>query len=241
MENPSLLAREREVEIARTKLTNDLAVLCSPGIFANLGHSLKQEALESGDRLWEKLKAQAAANPAAVMAIAAGLGWRLMKRPPIASSLIGLGLFSLLRTSAKPLDPRTSFLRQSARSLQGQGEELASAIGETAARAKDTIAEKSAETWDSTKDKIQEWTDQAGGQLVETSSKAKSAGEAILQSARRQQHDLRDEIADVATATKDTLRDEDTRNVVLIGIAGLAVAAALGIAAQKRIVEPIEG
>ena len=54
MENPSLLAREREVEIARTKLTNDLAVLCSPGIFANLGHSLKQEALESGDRLWEK-------------------------------------------------------------------------------------------------------------------------------------------------------------------------------------------
>jgi len=237
MENPSLLAREREVEIARTKLTNDLAVLCSPGIFANLGHSLKQEALESGDRLWEKLKAQAAANPAAVMAIAAGLGWRLMKRPPIASSLIGLGLFSLLRTSAKPLDPRTSFLRQSARSLQGQGEELASAIGETAARAKDTIAEKSAETWDSTKDKIQEWTDQAGGQLV----KAKSAGEAILQSARRQQHDLRDEIADVATATKETLRDEDTRNVVLIGIAGLAVAAALGIAAQKRIVEPIEG
>jgi len=237
MENPSLLAREREVEIARTKLTNDLAVLCSPGIFANLGHSLKQEALESGDRLWEKLKAQAAANPAAVMAIAAGLGWRLMKRPPIASSLIGLGLFSLLRTSAKPLDPRTSFLRQSARSL----EELASAIGETAARAKDTIAEKSAETWDSTKDKIQEWTDQAGGQLVETSSKAKSAGEAILQSARRQQHDLRDEIADVATATKETLRDEDTRNVVLIGIAGLAVAAALGIAAQKRIVEPIEG
>jgi hypothetical protein len=62
-----------------------------------------------------------------------------------------------------------------------------------------------------------------------------------LQSARRQQHDLRDEIADVATATKETLRDEDTRNVVLIGIAGLAVAAALGIAAQKRIVEPIEG
>ena len=124
------------------------------------------------------------------MAIAAGLGWRLMKRPPIASSLIGLGLFSLLRTSARPLDPRTSFLRQSARSLRGQGEDLASAIGETAARAKDTIAEKSAETWDSTKDKIQEWTDQAGGQLVETSSKAKSAGEAILQSARRQQHVL---------------------------------------------------
>ena len=241
MESPSLRTREREVESARTKLTEDLAVLCSPRILADFGHSLKQEALVSRDRLWEKLKAQAAANPAAVMAIAAGLGWRLMKRPPIASSLIGLGLFSLLRTSAKPLDPGTSFLRQSARSLKGQGEELASAIGETATRAKDNISAKSAETWDSTKDKIQEWTEQAGEQLVETSSKAKNAGEAILESARRQQHDLRDEIADVATATKETLRDEDTRNVVLIGIAGLAVAAALGIAAQKRIVEPIEG
>lgn len=241
MESPSLRTREREVESARTKLTEDLAVLCSPGILADFGRSLKEEALVSRNRLWEKLKAQAAANPAAVMAIAAGLGWRLMKRPPIASSLIGLGLFSLLRTPAKPLDPRTSFLRQSARSLKGQGEELASAIGETATRAKDNIAAKSAETWDSTKDKIQEWTEQAGEQLVETSSKAKSAGEAISESARRQQHDLRDEIADVATAAKETLRDEDTRNVVLIGIAGLAVAAALGIAAQKRIVEPIEG
>ena len=241
MENQSLRAREREVENARTKLTEDLAVLCSPGILADFRHSLKQEALVSRDRLWEKLKAQAAANPAAVMAIAAGLGWRVIKRPPIASSLIGLGIFSLLRTSAKPLDPRTSFLRQSARSLKGQGEELASAIGETATRAKDNIAAKSAETWDSTKDKIQEWTEQAGEQLVETSSNAKSAGEAIFQSACRQQHDLRDEIADVATATRETLRDEDTRNVVLIGIAGLAVAAALGIAAQKRIVEPIEG
>src|SRR4029078_8820 len=89
MENPSLLAREREVEIARTKLTNDLAVLCSPGIFAKLRASLKQEALESGDRLWEKLKAQAAANPAAVMAIAAGPGWRLVERTLIASTPLG--------------------------------------------------------------------------------------------------------------------------------------------------------
>jgi len=241
MANPSLRAREREVESARTKLTEDLAVLCSPGILAYLGQNLKQEALESRDRLWEKLKAQAAANPAAVIAIAAGFGWRLMKRPPIATSLIGLGLVSLLRTSAPPLDPRTSFLRQSARSLKGQSEELASAIGETTARTKDSIAEKSAETWDSTKDKIQEWTEQAGEQLMETRSKAKSAGEAVLDSARRQQHDLRDEIADVATAAGETLRDQDTRNIVLIGIAGLAVAAALGIAAQKRMVEPAGG
>jgi hypothetical protein len=240
MANPSLRAREREVEAARTKLTEDLAVLCSPSILADFRHGLKQEVLESGDRLWQKLKAQAAANPAAVMAIAAGLGWRFMKRPPIASSLIGLGLFSLWRTAAKPLDARTSFFRQSAHSLKDQGAELASALGETAARAKDTIAEKSAETWDSTKDKIQEWTEQAGEQLVETRSKAKSAGENILDSVRRQQHDLRDEIADAATAARETLRDQDTRNIVLIGIAGVAVAAAVGIAAQKRMAEPAE-
>ena len=70
----SLRAREREVERARAKLTEDLAILCSPGIVTDVTDSLKQQALEGRDRLWQKLKAQAAANPAAVMAIAAGLG-----------------------------------------------------------------------------------------------------------------------------------------------------------------------
>ena len=54
---------------------------------------------------------------------------------------------------------------------------------------------------------------------------------------RRQQHDLRDEIADMTAAAKESLRDDDTRNTVLVGIAGVAIAAALGIACQKRMSE----
>ncbi|HEY7228888.1 MAG TPA: hypothetical protein VH558_00815 [Pseudolabrys sp.] len=248
MADSSLRAHEREVEAARAKLTQDLAVLSAPEMFADFTDTLKHEVEKTRQALWEKLKAQAAANPAAVLAIAAGLGWRLMRRPPIASSLIGLGIFSLLRTSAKPLDHSTSFLQQSTRSLKGQGEELASAIGGAAAEAKDAvaakateakdgIAAKATEAWDSAKEKTQKWNEQAGERLATARSQVKNAGESIMEDIRRQQHDLRDEIADITAAAGETLRDEDTRNTLLIGIAGIAVAAALGIAAQKRIVE----
>jgi hypothetical protein len=52
---------------------------------------LKQEAFETKDAPWDDVKARAAANPAAVIAIGAGLAWRLLQRSPIASALIGVG------------------------------------------------------------------------------------------------------------------------------------------------------
>ena len=88
MSDISLKVHEREVESARAKLTEDLTVLCSARTFATFTDDLKQEALDTKDAVWEKLKARAAANPAAMLAIAAGLGWRLINRPPIASALI---------------------------------------------------------------------------------------------------------------------------------------------------------
>src|SRR4026208_651381 len=45
------------------------------------------------------LKARAAANPSAALAIGAGLAWRLVKHPPIATALIGAGAPSLWRTN----------------------------------------------------------------------------------------------------------------------------------------------
>jgi hypothetical protein len=42
-------------------------------------------------------------------------------------------------------------------------------------------------------------------------------------------------VEDVAAKTADKSRDEDTRNNLLLGVAGLAIAAALGISCQKRI------
>ncbi|MGA8390424.1 MAG: hypothetical protein WBV43_10870 [Pseudolabrys sp.] len=240
----SLKIHEREVESARAKLTEDLAVLCSARTFATFTDDLKQEALETKDAVWEKLKARAAANPAAMLAIAAGLGWRLMNRPPIASALIGLGLFSLWRTPGAPLDKRSSFLQQSAQSLKTQGEDFATAAGgmaaDLAAQAKDTVSTQGAEAWEAAKVKVQEWNESAGARLDDARSKAKTASDSVVEGLRRQQHDLRDEIAVVTAAAKGSLRDEGTRNTVLVGIAGVAIAAALGIACQKRISESTE-
>ena len=75
----SLLHHEREVERSRAKLSQDLAVLCSPATLAAFTDDLKQEAFETRDAFWEKIKARAASNPAAVMAIGAGLAWRLLR------------------------------------------------------------------------------------------------------------------------------------------------------------------
>ena len=244
MPDISLKVYERQVESARAKLSEDLAVLCSARTFATFTDDLKQEALDTKDALWEKLKARAAANPAAMLAIAAGLGWRLMNRPPIASALIGLGLFSLWRTPGAPLDKRSSFLQQSAQSLKTQGEEFATAAGGMAAdltaQAKGNISTKGVEAWEAAKAKVEEWNENAGARLNDARAKAKTASDSVVDGLRRQQHDLRDDIVDMTAAAKESLRDEDTRNTVLFGIAGVAIAAALGIACQKRISESTE-
>lgn len=244
MSDMSLNIHEHEVENARAKLTADLAVLCSRRTVATFTDDLKQEALDTKDALWEKLKARAAANPAAMLAIAAGLGWRLMSRPPIASALIGLGLFSLWRTPGAPLDKRSGFFRQSAQSLRAQGEDLATAAGgmaaDLASQATDTVSVKGTEAWEAAKAKVQEWNQQAGARLDDVRLQAKTAGDAVVDGLRRQQHDLRDELLHATAAAKESLRDDDTRNTVLIGIAGVAIAAALGIACQKRISESVE-
>jgi len=77
--------------------------------------------------------------------------------------------------------------------------------------------------------------------LDEARAEAKSAADAALDGLRRQRHDLRDEVAEFASSTKASFRDEDTRNTLLIGLAGVAVSAAVGIACQKRIAETIDG
>ena len=148
------------------------------------------------------------------------------------------------RTPGAPLDKRSSFLQQSAQSLKTQGEDFATAAGgmaaDLAAQAKDTVSTQGAEAWEAAKVKVQEWNESAGARLDDARSKAKTASDSVVEGLRRQQHDLRDEIAVVTAAAKGSLRDEDTRNTVLVGIAGVAIAAALGIACQKRISESTE-
>ena len=102
---------ERDVETARAKLSNDLARLRSPAAFDEFTESTRDVIVDhvkaSATSVWQtvvdNLKDKAAENPAATMAIGAGLVWRVFRHPPIATALIGAGLFSLLRTSSTRL------------------------------------------------------------------------------------------------------------------------------------------
>jgi hypothetical protein len=84
-------------------------------------------------------------------------------------------------------------------------------------------------------EKVREWGEEVATRLDDTTSRTKSTGQAFLDDVRAKQHDLRDQVEDVPAKTADKFRDEDTRNNLLLGVAGLAIAAALGIACQKRI------
>src|SRR5215207_2417043 len=106
----ALYVREREVEAARSKLAADLAILSSPATFSEFTNDLKADATDVKDEALAKakstvqgivddIKARAAENPAAVLAIGAGIAWHLVRHPPITTALVGAGLYSLFKTS----------------------------------------------------------------------------------------------------------------------------------------------
>jgi len=243
MSSISLLQHEHEVERSRAKLTQDLAVLCSPATFAAFTDDLKQEAFDTRDAFWEKIKARAASNPAAVMTIGAGLAWRLLRSPPIASALIGVGLFSLWKTQPRTAydasGRRLDYVEQSKEVLKEQAGQVFSAAADIAGKAQEAAAAKSSEVWEGAKETLQEWQGEMGHSVAETTSKLKTSGEALLTDIRAKQHDLRNEIQEVTSAASNKVRDEDTRNKLLLAVAGVAIAGALGIACQKKISETL--
>src|SRR5439155_8414091 len=104
---------EEDVEQARERFAESLARVRSPATFEHFKEDLLSQARETKEELVERtrevaqdtisrfvdeLKERAAANPAATLAIGAGLLWRLARHPPIASLLVGMGAYSLYRT-----------------------------------------------------------------------------------------------------------------------------------------------
>lgn len=250
----SLQEHEREVEQARTKLAGDLAILRSPetlSAFTNdLQHEAKSAAQSTVNGLFEDLKAKAAANPAAALAIGAGVAWRLIHNPPIASVLVGVGLFSLWRTNARrpPSGVQPDYLQQGKQRLKEQGGELLSKATEVAGDM--LVSTKAADLTDAAKDKAAQWSNHVGEAVGEVGSRVQADVDRVTGAVRRAKHDLRDQLHSASTnayskaddlfhyaasAGKNALDDEETRNKLLLGVAGIAVAAALGIACQKRI------
>jgi hypothetical protein len=253
MSQADLSALEREVERARAKFSDDLARLRSPANLSRFKDDLWAEARDTKDEMVEKgkeaakdgmqrivteLKERAAANPAAAIAIGAGLAWRLVHRPPIATLLVGMGLVGLLRTSSS----------QSSQPYMGLHDEdpkirYRNAAGDAG------LASRGAELANSVQNKVEDWGAHAGDAARETAAQIADKAASMADRASNVLHDASDAarqtmsgIADKAAAVAerasttlhDAIPDREDRDRYLLGVAALAVAAAVGIACQRR-------
>jgi len=237
MSQAELDALERDVERARAKFVSDLARLRSPDTISNFKEDLWAEALQTKDELVQRtteaakegaqgifnsLKRQASANPAAALAIGAGLAWRLAHRPPIASLLVGVGLISLLRTAhfqKNGLDDETGIVSH-ARELAG-----------------------------SARQKMQEWSrdasdvvQQSATRLTDGAASVARQASGVVQGASTVAHETATQIADKAAemtqhaseVIREVTSDQEVRDNLLLGAATLAITGAIGIAYQRR-------
>ena len=227
------LARlEFEVEEARAKLVRNLSVLRAPQTYRKFAVDVRSEAQSVAQRVMDDVKARAAANPTAVLAISAGIAWRLLKDPPIATALISAGVLGLWRT--KPIN------------VAG-GDYLSSAqqrFREQVGYALETVKDYASEAAVAAQEKAADYA-QAAGKAVQglATSAAEETVEAI-ESARVAAAAFPEEAVDAAQRATArlgrALNDGNLRDQLLLGAAGVAVAAALGLAYQRRMSDQFE-
>jgi hypothetical protein len=214
---------EYEVQEARAKLASDLRVLRSPQVLRDFSTHLRSEAQSVVQRLYDDLKGRAAANPTAALAIGAGIGWRLFKHPPIATALIGVGLLGLWRTAPMRV---------------ADDEYLAAAqrrFGEQLSEAADTVKDYAAETAFAARERVSSYAEAALNTAEEVTASATKQAAEVLKNARKGAADISDKASGaVQRATPKAIGDDRMRDQVLLGLAGAAVAAALGFAYQRQ-------
>jgi hypothetical protein len=235
MSRAELDTLEREVEVARARVAGDLARLRSPATISEFKGELLAEARQSKDQLLEKssdyvrdtaqhvlsdLKGRAAANPAAALAIGAGLAWQLLRRPPIASILVGAGIFGLMKT--RP-DPDADFAVGVARQAHDVSTLVTERVQSWSAEVTQVAQEAAAEVVDNVSalaDRVSETTANAGevahASVVQVAANASATGKRVA--------------ADVGNG----MPEKEVRDQFLLGAAALAIAAAIGIASQRR-------
>jgi hypothetical protein len=238
MSAAELNAIERDVELTRARFANDLARLRSPHNLAEFKEDLWARARQTKDGMLAEMKARAAANPLAVMALAAGVGWRVFHRPPIATLLVGLGLVGLLRTSPSQadythaeelFDPEEWKSRASgfADAAKGTVQNWGAQASQIAREAKTQVAETAASMVERASDALRDAGDAAQDTLRDTGD-----------TARDRMTRLANDAASVSDRASVRLRaampDRDDRDTLLFGAAALAVTAAVGIALQRR-------
>jgi hypothetical protein len=238
MSTAELNILERDVELARERFADDLARLRNPENYTALKNDLLEEARRTKDDLLDKakrtatdtasqfveqMKQKAMANPAAALAIGAGVAWRLLHRPPIASLLVGIGAVSLWRTPSQPSHASIYDAHPEYRSLARPLTQLSDA----AEAAKDKVHDWAVEVRDVVQEKATSLADQASTALQEATSTARDmtrqAADQVTAAAQK-----------TGSAVRDAMPDEEGRDKLLLGAAILAVTAAVGIAYQRR-------
>jgi hypothetical protein len=200
------------------------------------------------------------ANPAAALAIGAGLAWRMIRHPPIASLLVGVGLVSLLRTSPSQSSQPYMGLYDEDPVARWKEKGFAARTSELADSVKEKVQEWSAETSDTAQETMSQLSDKASAMaerasetarataerasetaraMTERASKtARTMAERASETARTTATRISDKAADMAnkgsTALYKAIPEQETRDKLLLGTAALAVAAAVGIAYQRR-------
>ena len=119
----------------------------SPQTYRQFGAELKSDAKSAVQRAIDDVKARAAANPSAALAIGAGLAWRLVKHPPIATALIGAGVLSLWRTTPARIND-DDYLKTAQRRL-----------GEQVSDAAETVKDYAAEQVVAAREKVSAWAE----------------------------------------------------------------------------------
>ena len=225
MAEPTLAELQEDVEAARSRLSADLSVLRSPSTLAQFSDDVKQEAIKAKDDLLEKargsaeatisgmvdeLKARAAANPAACLLIGAGIAWRLLRHPPVATALVAAGAYGLMRaTPGTAAGSDVDYLAVAKTRLREQAGELQAAVVSGTQVASDRLRDHATDLV------------QAAGAKAQLLSAA----------GREEAQQLAGQIADTVGSA---VSDENFRDGLLLGIAGIAVAAALSLAYQRR-------
>jgi ElaB/YqjD/DUF883 family membrane-anchored ribosome-binding protein len=225
--NENLSKLERDIEHARAKLAADLGVLRSPETYKKFRENLKSEAQTLGQRITDDLKARIANNPSAALAIGAGIGWRLFKHPPIATALVGAGILGLLRTTPARIHDEEDYLVTAQQRLREQVSE-----------AVETAKEYSVETIASARERIGDYAETARERVQDSAAVATEEASEMLERARDTVSQMPQQAIITAQRAKSVIdraaNYPDVRDQLLLGVAGLAVAAALGIAYHRR-------
>jgi hypothetical protein len=235
--SPDLNVLERDLQETRERLARDLDRLRSTETISGFKADLLAQASETKDQLvgkakesvtagaqdlWREIKARAAANPAAALALGAGLAWRMVQRPPVASALVGIGLLSLWRTDPRHPAAGADLAVRSAEffeAAKAKAEDASAALRERAGQVRSAAGEWMDSTAEAVGNAVQ------ASQTIET---VRQRGQEMLPVAADGARAVMNRIGELSPSVKG-------RDQILLGAAALALASAIGVAAQRRL------